>query len=109
MSKNAQRLSQLVSTFGPGAMIDLPTRSVVVGGLELWDMRSGDFTPIPEPRAVARLQKLLREQGRLGDGQNLSLRAPPVTNGRLDRPSGVIAPIFPAWFVCEQVDIVTVG
>ena len=39
MSKNAQRLSQLVSTFGPGAMIDLPTRSVVVGGLDQWEMR----------------------------------------------------------------------
>ena len=39
MTKNAQRLSQVISTFGPGAMIDLPTRSVVVGGLELWDMR----------------------------------------------------------------------
>ena len=32
MSKNAQRLSQVVSTFGPGAMVDLPTRSVIVGG-----------------------------------------------------------------------------
>lgn len=39
MTKNAQRLSQLISTFGPGAMIDLPTRSVVVGGLEQWDMK----------------------------------------------------------------------
>jgi hypothetical protein len=27
-------LSQVVSTFGPGAMVDLPTRSVVIGGLE---------------------------------------------------------------------------
>ncbi len=40
MTKNAQRLSQVVSTFGPGAMIDLPTRSVVVGGLEQWDMEA---------------------------------------------------------------------
>lgn len=43
MTKNAQRLSQLISTFGPGAMIDLPTRSVVVGGLEQWDMKGGAF------------------------------------------------------------------
>lgn len=40
MTKNAQRLSQLISTFGPGAMIDLPTRSVVVAGLEFWEMRN---------------------------------------------------------------------
>ena len=44
MTKNAQRLSQLISTFGPGAMIDLPTRSVVVGGLEQWDMKGNAFT-----------------------------------------------------------------
>jgi hypothetical protein len=43
MTKNVQRQSQLVSTFGPGAMVDLPTRSVVIGGLELWDMRPGAF------------------------------------------------------------------
>jgi hypothetical protein len=55
MSKNAQRLSQVVSTFGPGAMVDLPTRSVVIGGLELWDMRGGTFTTIPEPRLTMRL------------------------------------------------------
>ena len=54
MTKNAQRLSQLVSTFGPGAMIDLPTRSVVVGGLDLWDMRGDAFTTIPEPRLTMR-------------------------------------------------------
>jgi hypothetical protein len=50
MTKNAQRLSQLISTFGPGSMIDLPTRSVVVGGLEEWDMKGTAFTTIPEPR-----------------------------------------------------------
>jgi hypothetical protein len=56
MTKNAQRLSQLISTFGPGAMIDLPTRSVVVGGLEEWDMKGNAFTTIPEPRLTMRLE-----------------------------------------------------
>ena len=55
MTKNAQRLSQLISTFGPGAMIDLPTRSVVVGGLEQWDMKGNAFTTLPEPRLTMRL------------------------------------------------------
>jgi hypothetical protein len=40
MSKNAQRLSQIVSTFGPGSMVDLPTRSVIIGGLDLWELGS---------------------------------------------------------------------
>ena len=35
----------IVSTFGPGAMVDLPTRSVVVGGLEQWDMRATRSDP----------------------------------------------------------------
>ena len=49
MTKNAQRLSQLISTFGPGAMIDLPTRSVVVGGLEQWDMKGNAFLASEAP------------------------------------------------------------
>jgi hypothetical protein len=110
MSKNAQRLSQVVSTFGPGAMVDLPTRSVIVGGLELWDMRGDAFKTIPEPRLTMRLEQLLKEQGRLGEAKSLSLRTPPVSNGRADHlPSGVAAPVFPSWFVCEQVETATVG
>ena len=74
MTKNAQRLSQLISTFGPGAMIDLPTRSVVVAGLEFWEMRANSFTTIPEPRLTARLEQLLKDQGRLDTSISLSLR-----------------------------------
>ena len=110
MSRNAQRLSQVVSTFGPGAMVDLPTRSVVIGGLELWDMRGGTFKTIPEPRLTMRLEQLLKSQGRLADTKNLSLRTPPVTDGRLGQlPPGITAPVFPAWFVCEQVVTTTVA
>lgn len=65
MTKNAQRLSQLISTFGPGAMIDLPTRSVVVGGLEQWDMKGGAFKTLPEPRLTQRLEQILKSKGAL--------------------------------------------
>lgn len=105
MTKNAQRLSQLISTFGPGAMIDLPTRSVVVAGLEFWEMRANSFTTIPEPRLTARLEQLLKDQGRLDANISLSLRTPPVaTDNTTGMPAGVTAPIFPTWFVCEQVE-----
>jgi hypothetical protein len=105
MSKNAQRLSQVVSTFGPGAMIDLPTRSVVVGGLDLWEMTGDAFTTIPEPRLTMRLEQLLKDQGRLEQSKSLSLRTPPVNDGRPGRlPSYIIAPVFPAYFLCEQVE-----
>lgn len=105
MTKNAQRLSQLISTFGPGAMIDLPTRSVVVGGLEQWDMKGHAFTTIPEPRLTMRLEQILKEQGRLDPAASLSLRTPPTSvDARDGIPRGVAAPIFPTWFVCEQVE-----
>ncbi len=100
MSKNTQRLSQLVSTFGPGSMVDLPTRSVIIGGLDLWKTTGETLS---EPRLTARLEQFLKEEGRLAEGVNLSLRLPPLANeAKDDFPSGVDAPIFPTWFVCEK-------
>jgi hypothetical protein len=105
MARNEQRLSQLVSTFGPGAMIDLPTRSVVVGGLERWDMSGDSFSTIHEPRLSFRLQQLLVGQGRLAEGVNLSLRTPPrIQDAIRGQNSGVDAPVFPRWFVCDEAD-----
>jgi hypothetical protein len=110
MTKNAQRLSQIVSTFGPGAMVDLPTRSVVVAGLEFWEMKGDAFKTIPEPRVALRLEQLLKQQGRLDEGKSLSLRTPPIADTRPGKlPSYVIAPVFPAYFVCEQVETVGAG
>ena len=40
------RQSKVVTTFGPGSMLDLPNHSVIVGGLESWT--KGD--EILEPR-----------------------------------------------------------
>ena len=31
------RLSQIIGVFGPGSMIDLPERSVLVQGLDHWE------------------------------------------------------------------------
>ena len=105
MTKNAQRLSQIISTFGPGAMVDLPTRSVVVGGLELWDMAGDVFTTIPEPRLTIRLERLLKSQGRLEPGASLSLRTPPVSSNNAGTiPRGIDTPVFPTWFVCDRIE-----
>jgi hypothetical protein len=105
MTKNAQRLSQLINTFGPGAMIDLPTRSVVVGGLEQWDMTGDAFKTIPEPRLTLRLEHILKAQGRLDREVTLSLRTPPMqANGWNKVPRGVATPVFPGWFVCELAE-----
>ncbi len=106
------RASQIVTAFGPGSMVDLPTRSVVIGGLDLWHMRERDsWRPIHEPRAVQVLEALLRATGRLGDGIALSLRTPPVDDegqqgpGRPGRqPPGIEARIFPIWFVARDAE-----
>jgi hypothetical protein len=106
MSNNRQRLSQLISTFGPGSMIDLPTRSVVVGGLELWEMAgSNAFTLIAEPRSAGRLEQLLRARNLLEPGVRLTLRTPPNSADTFfGVPRGIATPIFPALFVCERVE-----
>ncbi|AND86593.1 blr0867 [Bradyrhizobium diazoefficiens USDA 110] len=110
MSKNTQRLSQVISTFGPGAMVDLPTRSVVIGGLEQWDMKGGGFTTLSEPRLQERLEKLLKDRNRLDQSKSLFLRTPPTTEAAPNgEPRGISSAIFPAWFVCEEVDVVGTG
>ncbi|WP_375429081.1 DrmB family protein [uncultured Sphingomonas sp.] len=102
------RQSQLVTGFGPGAMVDLPTRSVIVGGLDLWGMRErGSWRQIHEPRAVAVLEVLLRKSGRLEDGVALTLRTPPVDDDArrgATEPPGVEARIFPVWFVARDAE-----
>jgi hypothetical protein len=104
MAQNYQRLSQLITTFGPGSMVDLPKRSVIVGGLDQWEMASGAFESVVEPRLTAALQR--RFQGDAdAPPRSISLRTPPMaheTPGRI--PPGVGVFIFPTWFVCERVD-----
>jgi hypothetical protein len=103
MSRNLQRLSQLITTFGPGSMLDLPTRSVMVGGLDRWEMRQGTWTPIDEPRLVEMLQRRLTSPGpngeppRMPEGTRLSLRTPPLAkNGNgSGEPPGVPVSVFP--------------
>ena len=41
------RQSQVVTTYGPGALIDLPRHSAIVGGLDTW---SKDLDELDEPR-----------------------------------------------------------
>jgi hypothetical protein len=117
MSRNFQRLSQLVTTFGPGSMLDLPTRSVMIGGLDRWDMRQGTWSPIDEPRLVELLQRRLTAVGPNGEpprmpaGMRLSLRTPPLAQdlNANREPAGVPVSVFPTWFVCEKIEHVTIG
>lgn len=90
------RRSQVLTTYGPGAMVDLPTRSVLIGGLESWS--DGGREPVFEDRLVRRLEKELQVPG-------LKLFTPPGDAGDPAQPfTGITAWIFPEWFVGPYVE-----
>ncbi|MCZ6691782.1 MAG: DUF1998 domain-containing protein [Planctomycetota bacterium] len=89
------RQSQLLTTFGPGSMVDLPEHAVLIGGLDHWQFA--------ERKRVFedRLESYLREKLSLSE---LSLYEPPVdTDDPTALRSGITAFLFPAWFLA-QVD-----
>jgi hypothetical protein len=90
---SALRQSQLVTTYGPGAMIDLPWFSAVVAGLDFWDKG----TRIPEPRLEAKAGQAL-------GGVSVELASPQVSD-KLPDPTtnrGVIAWKFPRWSITQE-------
>jgi hypothetical protein len=105
MSRVTQSISQILTTFGPGAMMDLPTRSVVVAGLDHWDSRRSAFKSIEEPRLQALLQAELVKNNRWVPNRPLYLRTPPIAQEtRQDAdPASISVRIFPTWFTCEGV------
>jgi hypothetical protein len=106
MADDRIRLSQVVGVFGPGAMLDLPERSVLVQGLDDWEMFGANtFQPIQEPRLAKLLHQRLEADGRIAAGRSPELRTPPIDpNLPNQQPKGIKATIFPQWFVCEAVE-----
>lgn len=102
MAENQIRLSHLIGHYGPGAMLDLPDRSVLVLGLDHWDQRSGAFRLIEEPRLSRLLRLRLQDDNRLATTGDPQLRTPPLDLRDPRRPSPKIrATIFPRWFACD--------
>ena len=88
------RQSQVVTTFGPGAMLDLPESSVLVGGLDHWTGRGPE---IEENRLVEKLKALL-------DVPSLKLFAPPPTQDDDSLPqTNICAWRFPEWFITQDI------
>jgi hypothetical protein len=96
MSKNEIRSSQLLTTFGPGAMMDLPDGSVIVGGLDNWHFSPGVQPLVDEPRLVAKLRARLEKP-------TLVLKTPPPST---DDPTagkpGIVVWRFPRWFLVQN-------
>ena len=87
------RQSQLLTTFGPGSMVDLPNEAVLIGGLDHWQF--AERKRIYEDRLERRLCDLLTLD-------ELTLYEPPIDNGDPKAPrSGVTAFLFPAWYLAQ--------
>ena len=88
------RRGQLLNTFGPGALIDLPKQAVLVGGLDHWRW----ITPvraIAEPRLLQKIRRFLPEVR--------ELREPPVDPDPDQPGGGVTVWQFPEWFITQDI------
>jgi hypothetical protein len=98
------RPSQLLWTYGPGALIDLPNLSVVTLGIDRWE--KDRCQPIQEPRLLAAVRKVLGPQVE-------TLRVPPLQKSELVDPwsaeanIGVPARPFPRWMRCVKCGLLS--
>jgi hypothetical protein len=89
------RRSQVITTYGPGALIDLPRHSAIVAGLDTWP-QPRLLQEIIEPRLARKLQVMTGISGP-------RLYAPPPGDGPPDQPTlGIGAYRFPEWFVVQD-------
>ncbi len=88
------RQSQIVTTFGPGAMVDLPDHSVIIGGLDEWT--GYENHPVNEERLAAKVRALLGLS-------SVRFYAPPADDDDPNAPvTGITAWLFPEWFVAQS-------
>ena len=89
------RQSQVITTYGPGALIDLPRHSAIVGGLDTWP-NPGSLDEILESR-------LTRKLGAMTGIPSPKLYAPPPQPREPWAPArGIGAWRFPQWFIVQE-------
>ena len=97
MAKKAHgevRQSQIITTFGPGALLDLPKYSVIVAGL---DNIQADIE-VHEPRLLTKVQRIE------GLKNVSSLRNPPQKKEMFGTDTtGMGAYSFPEWYITTQI------
>lgn len=98
------RPSQLLWTYGPGSLVDLPNLSVVTMGIDRWEHNR--CQPIQESRLLANVRRAL-------GGQVESLRMPPMTDEENVDPFsaeayvGVPVKPFPRWMRCVKCGLLS--
>lgn len=98
------RPSQMMHTYGPGAVVDLPGMSVVLAGTDLWDINHSER--ILEPRLIGAVRAVS------GCGQVSEFRTPPweqETASPFDEWARVGVPVhpFPRWLRCTVCDLLS--
>jgi Domain of unknown function (DUF1998) len=81
------RPSQVVGTFGPGAVVDLPTASLIIAGTDFWNPEQGRLIDEPRLRSMLRVSAFFRP----------AVKADPGS-------IGVPAFPFPRYLVCPRCD-----
>ena len=89
------RQSQAITTYGPGALIDLPNHSAIVGGLDDWPT-PGELDEVVEPRLTNKLRNMT------GVPAPRLYAPPPAPDQPWEKARGVTAWRFPEWFVVQE-------
>lgn len=91
------RPSQMLYTYGIGAIVDLPRLAVMVMGIDDWD--------VVHTRTIEESRLLAAVRAELGDSVQ-ELRTPPYAeeNNTTSGPSSIGVPVaaFPRWMVCPR-------
>ncbi len=90
------RRGQVITTYGPGALIDLPRHSAIVAGLDTWP-KTSDLEEILEPRLTRKLQVMT------GVAAPRLFAPPPDSNDPREPERAIGAWRFPQWFVVQEV------
>lgn len=96
------RRSQLITTYGPGSMVDLVDDAVVIWGLDAWRFMKR-YDHIEEQRLRERLAPRLKSEHGIQLAQSGYFRAPP--DGDSQTPTwgrAIKATVFPKWMVCQD-------
>ena len=89
------RRGQVITTYGPGALIDLPRHSAIVGGLDTWP-KTSDLEEIVELRLTRKLQMMT------GVSAPRLFAPPPDENDPRESPKSIVVWRFPEWFVVQE-------
>jgi Domain of unknown function (DUF1998) len=89
------RRSQVITTWGPGALIDLPRHAGIVGSLEAWP-HPGELEEIVDQRITQKLALLM------GIAAPKLLAPPPDDAAPGEKDQGIGVRRFPEWFLVQE-------